>query len=356
MVDRIKDILATNTDLRRLTEQSLAQAHRRNPDPLTNPVQNLEQWLSYLERFLQRMPWQSLALGEDISLFRRIDQCIGYFYFLIDQPLPRLDGRGYPYPSLQYEPRMAMWLRDYNKAWGERLNREDSWCEESYRLALGDSRFQLNTDRYESPEHWHCWNDFFARRLRRPLPVSGKGLISPCDGVITNAPVKTASINRWTDLLGDSPYRHVFADGDTFHITLDIYDYHRFHAPCTGQVLECKTIQGIHAGGGVIVWDETEHRYRYERIGATDFQMLETRGVLVLDTQDFGKMALVSVGVQQVSSVVWDEYVQVGADLHQGDELGRFLFGGSDVVMMFEKGKAPSVAPDKSLKAGETLI
>lgn len=356
MVNRIKNILNANPDLLALLEQSLRQAAAANPDKRTNPVQTMEEWFVYIERFLTQMPWQTMDIGESASFFRRIDQNIGYFYFLLDQPLEALKEKGYIYPSLQYEPRIATWLKDYNTAWGEWLSSAESWNEDYYRLALTDSRFELNTGRYESPDNWHSWNDFFARKLRQPLTIhhSPLTIISPCDGEIATAPVKTASITNWLDLLGDSPYREVFADGETTHIVLDVFDYHRFHAPCDGKVLECRIIQGIHAGGGVIIWDEAEHRYRYDQLCVTDFQMLETRGVLILDTTDFGKIALIPVGVQQVSSVVLNERVRLGATIRQGDELGLFRFGGSDVVLLFEKDRAPQIVT-KTVKAGEIL-
>ena len=353
MVNRIKNILNADTELCALLEQSLRQA-AANPDKRTNPVRTVDDWFVYIERFLTQMPWQTMDIGESASFFRRIDQNIGYFYFLLDQPLEALTGKGYIYPSLQYEPRFAAWLRDYNTAWGEWLSSAESWNEDYYRLALTDSRFELNTGRYESPDNWHSWNDFFARKLNHKLQITNNKLISPCDGEIVSAPVKTASITNWIDLLGDSPYREVFADGETTHIVLDMFDYHRFHAPCDGKVLECRTIEGIHAGGGVIIWDEAEHRYRYDQLCATDFQMLETRGVIVFDTTDFGKVALIPVGVQQVSSVVWNERVQVGATILQGDELGLFRCGGSDVVLLFEKNLAPKITA-KTVKAGEIL-
>ena len=128
--------------------------------------------------------------------------------------------------------------------------------------------------------------------------------------------------------------------------------------PCDGTVLECKTIQGIHAGGGEIIWDEAETRYRYEQCGVTDFQMLETRGVLVLETPAFGKIAIVPVGVQQVSSVQWtfknDQSQITNYQLTQGTELGCFLFGGSDVVLFFEPGRAPHISA-KNVKVGEKI-
>ncbi len=347
-----------DADLRALLEQRLQQAAIENPHLETNPVRTIEQWCDYVERFAHRMPWQTMDIGEDASFFRRIDQNIGYFYFLLG--------------DLQYEPRVAQWLKAYNTAWGEWLSSPESWNEEYYRLALSDPLFELQTDRYESPDNWHSWNDFFARKLRKPFnfQLSTFNFISPCDGAILSAPVKTATIANWLDLLGDSPYRSCFQEGETTHIVLDVFDYHRFHMPCDGTVLECKTIQGIHAGGGEIIWDEAETRYRYEQCGVTDFQMLETRGVLIIDTCAYGKIALVPVGVQQVSSVVWTHPLlksqitnhKSQISIRQGDErivpagkeLGCFLFGGSDVVLFFEPGRAPHISA-KNVKVGEKI-
>lgn len=348
-------LLTEYPDLRAVLEQRLQQAAIENPHVETNPVRTVEQWCAYVERFAHLMPWQAMDIGEDSSFFRRIDQNIGYFYFLLG--------------DLQYEPRLAQWLKDYNTAWGEWLSSPESWNEDYYQLALSDPRFELHTDRYESPDNWHSWNDFFARKLNKPIifqredfsqhsTLNSQPFQSPCDGEVAFAPVKTASIANWLDLLGDSPYRDVFAGGETTHIILDMFDYHRFHMPCDGTVLECKVIQGIHAGGGEIIWDEEQGRYRYEQCGVTDFQMLETRGVLILDTTCFGKIAIVPVGVQQVSSVQWTfinhKFEILNHRLTQGTELGMFLFGGSDVVLLFEEGKAPKVTK-KIVKAGEKL-
>ena len=337
-----------NSELRALLEKELQRAAIENPHLETNPVRTIEDWFAYVERFAHRMPWQTMDIGEDASFFRRIDQNIGYFYFLLG--------------DLQYESRVAQWLKAYNIAWGEWLSSPDSWNEAYYQLALSDPLFELASDRYESSDNWHSWNDFFARKLRKAISrqPSAISFIAPCDGEILSAPVKTATIKNWLDLLGDSPYREVFAGGDTMHIVLDVFDYHRFHMPCDGTVLECKTIQGIHAGGGVIIWDEEQGRYRYDQCGVTDFQMLETRGVLIIETPAYGKIAIVPVGVQQVSSVQWTFHTlytihHTPLILRQGDELGRFLFGGSDVVLFFEPGRAPHITP-KNVKVGDPLI
>ena len=170
-----------NSELRALLEQSLQQAAIANPHQETNPVRTIEQWCAYVERFAHLMPWQAMDIGEDASFFRRIDQNIGYFYYLIDQPLDALKDGGYWYPSLQYEPRIAAWLVEYNRAWGEWLSSADSWNDSYYHLARMDARFELDTDRYESPDNWHSWNDFFARKLRSPFTFH----LSPLSVLVT---------------------------------------------------------------------------------------------------------------------------------------------------------------------------
>ena len=362
VVERIRQILDSDASLRGLVEQSVQQAAQQNPHMQTNPVRTLDDWYAYLEYFLQHMPWKNLDLGEDATFFRRIDQNIGYFYYLLDQPLEALKNCGYWYPSLQYEPRIAAWLVEYNKAWGEWLSSRESWNDTYYNLARTDARFELDTDRYESPANWRSWNDFFARRLNDKWLnkcVNGKctngKLISPCDGVIMDYPVKTISTTHLQDLLGNSPYAARFEGGEAIHIVLDVFDYHRFHVPCDGRVVEQKIIPGIHAGGGVIIWDEAQGRYRYDTLGTVGFQSLETRGVLVMDTPDFGYVTLIAVGIQQVSSIQWTSILPTPYTVHQGEELGAFLFGGSDVVLLFEPGKAPSFEIGKAVKVGDNL-
>ena len=144
-----------NKELRALLEQSLRQAAIENPHLETNPVRTIEEWCAYVERFAHLMPWQAMDIGEDASFFRRIDQNIGYFYFLLG--------------DLQYEPRIAQWLKNFNIAWGEWLSSPESWNEDYYQLALSDPLFELASNRYESPSNWHSWNDFFARKLRSPF-------------------------------------------------------------------------------------------------------------------------------------------------------------------------------------------
>lgn len=320
-------------------EAQIAANMAANPDHKTNPVQSLQDFYSYATHYLTAMPWQGLDMSEDEGLSHRIDQSIGYFYYI--------------FGDLQNDHEVARWLSNYDTEWGRWLSSADSWSDECLRLVQADPLFELS--RYESPNHWHSWNDFFSRHLLPNSACMCKSFVSPSDGVILRAPVKTASIAHWIDILGDCPYRNCFEGGETFHIVLDMYDYHRFHAPLAGRVLDVRLIDGVHNAGGRIVWDNQQHRYRYDQLGDESFQMIEKRGVLVLQTF-MGKVAIVPVGVAQVSSVNWLPSVRVGATIEQGDELGYFLCGGSDIVLFFEPGASlPNLSISEQLKVGTDL-
>ena len=56
-----------------------------------------------------------------------------------------------------------------------------------------------------------------------------------------------------------------------------------------------------------------------------------------MDTGKYGLVALIPMGMAQVSSVNFEGIVQLGITQQKGDMLGTFLFGGSDFVMLFQE-------------------
>ena len=70
----------------------------------------------------------------------------------------------------------------------------------------------------------------------------------------------------------------------------------------------------------------------------TSWQSIETRGLVIVETDDYGLVAVMPIGMSQVSSVNFEDTVQVGARVEKGDMLGCFLFGGSDIVLLFQDG------------------
>lgn len=65
--------------------------------------------------------------------------------------------------------------------------------------------------------------------------------------------------------------------------------------------------------------------------------MIETRGCVIVDTEEYGLVAVLPIGMSQILSVCFEDTVKEGAKVEKGDMLGCFLFGGSDIVMLFQK-------------------
>jgi hypothetical protein len=115
-----------------------------------------------------------------------------------------------------------------------------------------------------------------------------------------------------------------------------VNDYHRYHFPVAGKVLEQAIIPAYDAVGGLVSWNQNQQKYVLNSRNP-NWEAIETRGYVILQTAAYGKVALLPVGMSQVSSVNFDPQVRVGAEFKKGDELGYFLFGGSDFIMIFQK-------------------
>jgi phosphatidylserine decarboxylase len=102
-------------------------------------------------------------------------------------------------------------------------------------------------------------------------------------------------------------------------------------------VREARVIPGIELPGGTITWDARRRRYAFDPSSA-GWQALETRATVIIESPDYGLVALLPIGMSPVSSVNIDPSVEPGAKVHKGDEIGYFLFGGSDFVLVFQAG------------------
>ncbi|VDB86418.1 unnamed protein product [Peniophora sp. CBMAI 1063] len=66
------------------------------------------------------------------------------------------------------------------------------------------------------------------------------------------------------------------------------------------------------------------------------YQFLQARGLILIENPLLGRVAVLPIGMAQVSSVVLS--VQKGDTVRKGQEISYFQFGGSDIVMVFQKG------------------
>lgn len=346
-----------DSGLRSMLIESIESAKKDNPDKVTNPAQTLEEYYAFIDWAAMALPWSILRDSPYPKLYDQIDQSLDYFYFINDQPLPELSGKGYYNNSLQYHEPYRTWMINFTREWGLYLSRKGSWNDAYYQKALADERFGLSKGWYEDPSHWKTFNEFFARYLKSP---DQRPIASPKDPSIVCSPADSKPQGVWkideksnivqaegvaiksriftsvADLIGEgSAYRNAFAGGTLTHTFLDVNDYHRYHFPLGGTIKEVRLIESDDAAGGITTWDSSIKRYVLDA-NTPGWQMIETRGCVILETKTYGLVALLPIGMSQVSSVNFEDAVKVGNSVEKGDMLGYFLFGGSDFVLLFQ--------------------
>lgn len=352
------EIVNKNPKIKSLLTEAINKAHEINPDTATNPVRNIDDFYQFISWAETAMPWDLARHTEHASLYSRIDQSLGYLFFIVDIPLPKLEGKGYYNNSLQYEEPFCSWLKSFDKGWGSFLDSKESWNSSYYKLAYAEEKFGLQNDWYEDSANWKTFNQFFARRLKSPdkrpiaSPEDESVVVSPADAIPQGSwvidsnsniiekggvAVKSDKLHSVRALLGEeSKYKDAFANGIFTHTFLDVGDYHRYHFPLGGAVREVRVIPATNTSGGFVTWDADKKKYLFDPTGM-GYQTIETRGCIILETEKYGFVALLPIGMSPVSSVNFLESIKEGAKISKGSEMGYFLFGGSDFIMIFQK-------------------
>lgn len=365
-VNSLITICDENPEIRALLEHAISQAATINPDHRYNPAQTLDEFYDFVDWNVRCLPWDVMtcqAPGEyGSSLYGRTDQGVGYFWFVVDQPLEELEGRGFYYPTVEFVEPFASWLTTYTTSWGEWISTEESWNENYYTLVKDDPDWGLSKGWYGEGNQWKTFNEFFSRYLVSPdvRPIADVEVVSPADSwpkeiwhidennqltYPSEVQIKTAKLSDIAQLIGyDSKYCYDFAGDSLTHTFLDVNDYHRYHSPVDGTIRELRNIPGVAAGGGYTMWDDESKLYYYSN--DMGFQMVETRSCAIIETEQFGLVAMLPVGMSQICSCNWLPTLKVGQHINRGQEMGYFLFGGSDIIMIFQKGINVELAHD----------
>ncbi len=347
-----------DAELKEMLVESIAKAKQINPDRVMNPAQTLEEYYTFIDWAAKAMPWSILPNLPYSRLYEQIDQSLDYFYFINDQPLSSLEDKGYYNNSLQYHEPYRTWMIHFTKEWGVYLSTEESWNDEYYKKAFADERFGLQKGWYEDPSRWKTFNDFFARFLKSPdqRPIASATnpaiITAPADStpqgvwkidensnIVSHGgiPIKSNIFTSIKVLIGkDSQYINEFTNGTLTHTFLDVNDYHRYHFPIGGTIKEVRIIQRDDAAGGITKWNAELNKYVLES-ETPGWQNIETRGCVIIETENYGLAALLPIGMSQISSVNFESTVTVGNTVKKGDMLGYFLFGGSDFVILLQE-------------------
>ncbi len=194
------------------------------------------------------------------------------------------------------------------------------------------SEFLLSVDQFKS------FNDFFIRELKpgiRLIPDDNTTIVSPSDSKLLVIPnisldveffVKNQKFSLNTFLQDKSAFVEKYKNGQMLIFRLSPADYHRYHFPFDCFAGDYISINGILESVNPIVYKSgIQPLYENER------QLIE------LNSSFFGNVLFVSVGAMFVGKIV-NTYVP-NKNYKKGDEAGYFEFGGSTLVMLFEKDK-----------------
>ncbi|MAE08858.1 MAG: hypothetical protein CL661_08890 [Bacteroidetes bacterium] len=347
IVLRLKNLIDSKENYKIELEKCITEANW-TPPYSESPITNLDGFYEYLDKMMLLTP----VYATFSNLFHGL-------YFIICQ-------RG---NKFQMDPEFAefkIWMVLFAQQYGAFLNSPQS--ANDLRSFTDDKGFVMENF-IVPPGGFNNFNTFFCRYIKpgkRPIGTKTLAYVNSPNGLAPNPKEDPSDIHKnmaddniitvpadsvfegsWKisekntvtvskgntysieTLLKHSIYADRFKNGIFTHSYLTVLTYHRYHTPVRGTILEKKVLTG----------DVFANVLRDNKgdLGATDFtdyQFNQERGMLVMDTP-VGLVACLPIGMDVISSINFS--VDEGDYLNKGDEFGNFLFGGSDMIMLFER-------------------
>ncbi|MDD3183744.1 MAG: phosphatidylserine decarboxylase [Anaerostipes sp.] len=181
---------------------------------------------------------------------------------------------------------------------------------------------------------YKSYNDFFTRKIKagkRPIPEDENVLFSPCDCKVSVYPIydNTTFVIKDTLYTVESLLKHRklakrFRDGYAVVCRLTVDDYHRYSYIDDGEKSYNYFIPGIYHTVNPIAND-------YAAIYSEN-----AREYTMMKTKHFGNVVQMEVGALMVGRI---KNHQGMGPMKRGTEKGYFEFGGSTIVLLFEKNR-----------------
>ncbi|MCS1350200.1 archaetidylserine decarboxylase [Mechercharimyces sp. CAU 1602] len=233
--------------------------------------------------------------------------------------------------------------------------------------------FKIDLDPIEKPvAHYPSLLDFFVRGLKpeaRPIDKHAHSVVSPVDGVVAQAgnirdglliQAKGVTYSLAT-LLADEDEARRYEGGHFVTVYLSPRDYHRIHTPLAARVTDITYIPGA--------------LYPVNSWGVKKVPGLFNKNERLIThmATAIGKVALVKVGATNVGSIqlAFDDRIeerqkreikhkvyQPPIPLAKGEELGRFEFGSTIILLLPPEGVArweERISSGQSVRMGEKI-
>lgn len=197
-------------------------------------------------------------------------------------------------------------------------------------------KFGVDTTEFaKQAQEFTSFNDFFTRELKpdaRPIAKGTDTAIIPADGRylfhqnIAHADGFVVKGQKFDlkELLQDEKLAEKYADGAMVMARLCPTDYHRFHFPCDCIPGTTETING--------------HLYSVNPVAIRKNIGIfaeNKRTLCKLATKEFGTVLYMEIGATCVGTI--HETYTPGIPVQKGAEKGYFSFGGSSLILLFER-------------------
>lgn len=200
---------------------------------------------------------------------------------------------------------------------------------ESAGINMDESKLEL--------QDFNSFNEFFIRELKdgaRSIDQRENVIISPADGkILVYENLSEVSKfflkgNEFTlkEFFNDEALANKYQGGTFVIVRLAPIDYHRFHFPTSGKISASKLIKGYY-------YSVSTHAIK------KNFRIYceNKREYSILQTENFGDIAIAEIAATMVGGIT--QSYTPNTFVKKGDEKGYFYFGGSTLIMIFEKGK-----------------
>ena len=211
---------------------------------------------------------------------------------------------------------------------------------------------EIDLSLYEK-EEYRNFNDFFTRRIRpelRTIERDADAFVAPCDGLLSVYEISSGKVipikqSEYTlaDLLQDAEEAKSFEGGYCLVFRLCVHHYHRYAFADGGKPISNKYIKGKF------------HTVRPIALRTHPVFVENAREVTLYESDNFGTLAQIEVGAMLVGKI---ENKPMGERFARGEEKGRFLYGGSTVVLLVGKDqiKLPKALFDATEKGMEVPV
>lgn len=180
------------------------------------------------------------------------------------------------------------------------------------------------------------FNAFFTRKrdTRRGFKAKEGEVISPCDGYLTPVKIENGTVfdiknaeYSLADLLKSPVLGEKYKEGMALIFRLTPANYHRYCFPARGKILASQRIEGV------------LHCVRPVALQTFPVFVQNTREYVVMRTDDFGTMVQMEIGALLVGKIKNHNRARKTMQVQAGEEKGYFEFGGSTIVLLFERDK-----------------